>query len=145
MRRWVLALMFLISIVPAVGQAQAPALDVREGDRAAIRAVIGDQIAAFRRDDAAAAYAFASPSIQRQFAAPDIFLEMVRRGYAPVYRPQSVTFGDLVRVDTTLIQLVEIVGPDGVSVLAAYEMEQQSDGAWRINGCALLAIDRRQT
>ena len=143
MRRWALALMFLISIVPAA--AQAPALDVREGDRASIRTVIGNQIAAFRRDDAAAAYAFASPSIQRQFATPDIFLEMVRRGYAPVYRPQSVAFGDLVRVDATLIQLVEIVGPDGASVLAAYEMEQLSDGTWRINGCALFEMDRRQT
>lgn len=143
MRHWVLALIFLVSVGPAA--AQAPAQDVREGDRASIRTVIGDQIAAFRRDDAVAAYAFASPNIQRQFGTPDIFLEMVRRGYAPVYRPQSLAFGDLVRIDASLIQLVEIVGPDGASVIAAYEMEQQGDGTWRINGCALLQMDRRQT
>lgn len=143
-------LAFLMSIwialaLPALAAAQTPASDIGAGDRVAISRTIEDQIAAFRRDDGPAAFAFASPSIQRQFATPDTFMDMVRSGYAAVYRPRSVAFGDLLRVESTLLQLVEVVGPDGASVLAVYEMERQSDGSWRIAGCALYPIDRRAT
>jgi len=37
----------------------------------------------------------------------------------------------------TIIQRVELVGPDGVPALAHYVMQRQSDGSWRINGCFL--------
>jgi hypothetical protein len=136
---------FLLVFVGAAALAQSPADDVGPEDRAAIRAVIESQIAAFRRDDAAAAYAQASPSIQRQFPSPEIFVDMVRRGYAPVYRPRSFAFADLMRLENALLQLVEVVGPDGEAVLAVYEMQRQSDGAWRINGCVLFEIPRRAT
>ena len=61
------------------------------------------------------------------------------------YRPRAVVFGELRRVDSTVLQLVEVVGPDGALVLAVYEMEQQGDGSWRIAGCVLYSVDRRAT
>ena len=57
------------------------------------RSIIQNQMQAFQKGDAASAFSFANSSLQRQFQTPDIFIEMVKRGYAPVYRPQAVTFG----------------------------------------------------
>ena len=80
-----LAILGLIHMAPAPAeQAISPA------DQAAIRSVIAAQIEAFRRDDSAAAFSFASPTIQRIFGTPDQFMAMVRSGYQPVYRPREV-------------------------------------------------------
>ena len=123
----------------AWGQAMQPADDVGAADRGTIRSVIGDQMAAFRRDDAAAAFGFAAPTIQDMFGTPERFMTMVRDGYQAVYRPAEVRFGELVRIDGRLTQLVHVVGPDGVARLALYFMERQPDGTWRISGCMLAA------
>lgn len=132
-------LLLLAGFAPAA--AQAPAA----GDRGAIEQVIRDQMAAFRADDAAAAFAFASPSIQAMFGTPERFLAMVRRGYAPVYRPRSVEFRELAPRDGALVQRVLVVGPDGVPEVALYVMEQQPDGRWRIAGCFLTKAEERMT
>jgi ketosteroid isomerase-like protein len=132
-------------VLPALAWAQAapqapdPARDIGAADRGTIRAVITEQIAAFRRDDAAAAFGFAAPNIQAMFGSPERFLSMVRDSYQPVYRPSDVAFGELVRIDGQLIQLVQLVGPDGAPRLALYFMERQPDGTWRIAGCTLTA------
>ena len=123
--------------------AQAP-LDLPAADRAAIRTAIEGQMAAFRRDDGAAAFGFATPNIQSMFGDPDNFLAMVRRGYAAVYRPRSVEFAELVGEAERPVQLVHVVGPDGETALAAYEMARL-DGRWRINGCVLLPSPQKST
>jgi hypothetical protein len=125
--------------------AQTPATDVGGADRAAIRGVIESQIAAFRRDDGAGAFAFASPTIKRMFGTPENFMDMVRGGYPQVYRPSAVGFGELMRAGDRLVQLVDIVGPDGLPVIAVYEMERQPDGSWQINGCSLMRPPERTT
>jgi hypothetical protein len=136
-RVWLLALLVWPSL--AWGQTMAPADDIAAADRATIKAVIGDQMAAFRRDDAAAAFGFAAPNIQNMFGTPERFMTMVRDGYQAVYRPSEVSFGALVRIDGRLTQLVNVVGPDGVPRVALYFMEHQRDDAWRIGGCMLTA------
>ena len=125
---------------PAESQADgAPAPDSAPDATASasIRAIISDQMAAFRRDDAGAAFADASPFIQQKFGHPDLFLNLVRNAYAPVYRPRQVQFRDLVRTEAGLDQRVFVIGPDGQAYLAHYLMEQQPDGSWKINGCVL--------
>ena len=107
-------------------------------DRLAIRAVIEDQLAAFRRDDAAAAFAHASARIQARFQTPEIFMRMVRGGYQPVYRPRLVEFRDIFEWHGLPTQRVYLVGPDGVPVIALYPMERQPDGNWKIDGCTLV-------
>jgi Domain of unknown function (DUF4864) len=57
-------------------------------DRTTIRTVIERQLDAFRRDDAASAFAFASPEIQAAFSTPEDFLAVVKTFYEPVYRPR---------------------------------------------------------
>lgn len=114
-----------------------PAHAAEPGEAGAIRAVIEAQLRAFRADDGAAAFAFASPDIKRLFGDPERFMAMVRNGYQPVYRPREVEFRDLVPEGGRLVQRVLLVGPDGVPVIAAYLMEQQPDGSWLIDGCIL--------
>jgi hypothetical protein len=107
---------------------------------AAIRGVISEQIEAFRRDDAAAAFAIASPMIQQLFGDPVNFMAMVVTGYPQVYRPRSLRFLALSDAGGRLLQKVLIEGPDGALVVAQYEMIE-IDGRWRINGCTLVKGD----
>lgn len=127
----------LLLLVPATPQAQDAAIS--ETDRAAIQAVIQSQLSAFQRDDWPAAFAHASPAIQRKFGDAESFMAMVRSGYSAVYRPSETEMRALRRLDGSLVQEVLFVGPDGQAVTALYRMEQQPDGSWRIAGVLLLA------
>ena len=127
MRIWIAVLLLLTGSAGA----QSPA------DRQAIGGAIGAQIEAFRRDDGPAAFAFASPDVRQKFQTPDFFMEIVRRGYQPVYRPSSVTYGAETQQGEHIVQRVEVVGPDGRAYQALYYMIQGADGVWRIDGCEL--------
>jgi len=112
-------------------------------DAAAIRSVIERQLAAFARDDAAAAFAFASPGIQERFGTAENFLAMVERSYQPVYRPRERQFEALVEGEEGPVQKLLLVGADGRVVLALYSMEREPDGSWRISGCQLVEAEER--
>ena len=134
-RRFLLATpLILLGGAIALGQPADP-------DGQAIRDIITRQIEAFRADDGEAAFGFASPGIRQRFGDAATFMDMVRGGYAPVYRPRSLAFGAIERFQDVLVQRVRIVGPDGKRVLALYAMERQPDGTWRIAGCQLVADD----
>jgi hypothetical protein len=106
-------------------------------DGAAFTNVIEGQIAAFARDDGAAAFAFASPDIRRRLITAERFMQMVRSGFQPVYRPRSYSFGDPAMIEGMPVQPVQVIGPDGRGMVALYRMERQSDGSWRIAGVTL--------
>lgn len=118
--------------------APTSALAVTDGDRAAAQDVIERQLQAFLGDDATTAYSFAAPSIKSLFPSEDIFMEMVRQGYAPVYRPRSHAFGELKETAAGLEQAVDIVDADGQEWTALYTLARQPDGTWKITGCYLL-------
>lgn len=107
----------------------------------AIRAVIQQQLEAFRRDDGEAAFAHAAPGIRERFGTAEAFMAMVRAGYAPVYRPREVEFLEAALRDGRPMQSVRFVGPDGRAVIALYAMERQPDGTWRIAAVYLLRTD----
>ncbi len=138
--RW-LAVLALVAWGPVFVQPAGAQPAVSEADRAAIIATIEGQIAAFRRDDEAAAFAFASPMIQGMFETEARFMAMVRTLYPPVYRPRLVLFGVLEEVEGRLVQKVELIGPDGAAALALYTMIPGQDG-WRINGVVLTASEK---
>ena len=109
-----------------------------EPDVAAIRTVISGQMEAFARDDGEAAFAFAAPVIRQMFGDATTFMAMVKTGYAAVYRPKKVTFGELVAPESRLpVQRVYVVGPDGDLLAFDYVMERQAGGEWRIAGVYL--------
>ncbi|MEX2201007.1 MAG: DUF4864 domain-containing protein [Dongiaceae bacterium] len=141
------AIGFLAVLLIAAPPDAALLMDARADDSATvapdsaaageIRSIIENQLDAFLADDGARAFSFASPDLQVQFGSPDVFMSMVRTGYAPVYRPQDFEFLDLLQAPGGLVQQVHVVGADGNAVIAHYRMEQQPDGSWRIAGCML--------
>ena len=142
--RPVRALAALILSLVLAGTAIAQELSLSDSDRAAIRDIIGKQVEAFQRDDGAAAFGYASPAIQGMFGTVEIFMDMVRQGYQPVYRPRVFDFREIVMLHGQPAQKVHVVGPDGRPVTAFYPMTQLPDGSWRINGCYLKAADEHQ-
>ena len=107
-------------------------------DVAAAQSVIRAQEQAFGRDDSAAAYSHAAPSIQQIFPEADIFMQMVRQAYPPVYRHKSFEFGEARAADGQIAQRVHIVDANGEAWEALYTLEQQPDGSFKITGCSLL-------
>jgi Domain of unknown function (DUF4864) len=122
-----LALLLIGSLGPACA-----AEDVTAG-----QSIIRSQEEAFGRDDAAAAYTFASPGIQARFHDPDTFMAMVRSGYTPVYRHRSFEFGEAKIADGKILQEVHIIDANGAAWEALYTLETQPDGSLKISGCVL--------
>jgi hypothetical protein len=126
----------LVLVVALLATLAVPA---RAADNmAAARSVIGSQLDAFGRDDAATAYGYAAPSIRELFPQADIFMSMVRNSYAPVYRHKSFEFGEARVADGQIAQRVRIIDADGIPWDALYTLELQPDGSIKISGCALL-------
>ena len=113
-------------------------LAVGIGGSAAVQSVIAQQLDAFLAEDGAAAYSFAAPGIKQMFPTQDIFMELVRRGYQPVYRSRSHAFGELKETAAGLEQIVDIVDAAGEFWTARYTLEKQPDGSWKITSCMLL-------
>jgi Domain of unknown function (DUF4864) len=128
MRAVVLVIALLLGLAPA-----ALADDV-----ATAQGVIRAQEQAFASDDAAAAYSHAAPEIKQLFPQADIFMQMVRQGYAPVYRHRSFEFGEARAAGGHIAQRVHIVDDNGEAWEAMYTLEQQPDGSLKITGCSLL-------
>ena len=101
--------------------------------RADMARTVLDQLAAFRRDDWAAAYAYASATIQSRFDL-EAFRQMVTGGYAPIARSTTATVSHVEVVDPShgLVE-VRVEGANGEMIDALYELVVEQ-GQWRING-----------
>lgn len=102
-------------------------------DGAEIRGVIGDQIAAFRADDLATAFGYASPTIQGMFRTPENFGRMVAGGYPMIWRPDAVSFLGLREEGGRPVQRMGFRDAAGGFHLFDYLMVEGADG-WRIDG-----------
>lgn len=122
-----IAMLLLFALPPA-----------RADDAENAQAIIRSQVEALGRDDANAAYSYASPMIQQMFPQPETFMSMVRNGYAPVYRHKSFEFGEAQSAGGRTAQRVRIVDANGELWEALYTVEQQTDGSLKISGCVLL-------
>jgi len=129
MRAFAVLVTFVIGFALPVQAAD----DVAAGQR-----VIRSQVEALGRDDAAAAYSYAAPAIQDVFPQADIFMDMVRQSYAPVYRHRSFEFGEARASDGKIAQRVHIIDAEGVPWEALYTLELEPDGSIKISGCVLL-------
>ena len=105
-----------------------------------MRSVIELQLDAFARGDATTAYAQASPTIQTLFPTEEIFMMMVRSGYAALIAPRRVEFLELFYDQASPVYRVGIESPDGTRWMAFYRMAAQPDRSWRIAGCLLTII-----
>jgi Domain of unknown function (DUF4864) len=130
------ASLFLSSIASALDSHKVRR--VSSHDWRAIQDVISRQMNAFRLDDDEAAFSLASPGIREMFESASNFMEMVRSEYRPVYRPRTFRFLKPAVIDGEPVQAVEVVALDGAVSIAAFSLERQRNGSWRISGCRLL-------
>jgi hypothetical protein len=126
MRTVVFSLMFCV-----IGAFGAQAQD------AEIKGTISQQFDAFRADDFAQAFEFASPTLQQMFRTPDNFWAMVTQGYPMVWKPADVRFLELRETAGTYWQKVMITDDKGAMHVLEYRMLQTDEG-WRINGVQIL-------
>ena len=129
MRRLLLSL--VLACMPALS---APAQEARNP---AIESTIQQQFDAFRAEDVATAFSFASPNIKGIFGTPENFGMMVRNGYPMVWRPAEVQYLELREVAGNLWQRVMVTDQAGRTHLLDYQMVQTGDG-WQINAVQLL-------
>lgn len=122
-----LSLLFAISL-PTPSMAE----DAVEGSRQ----IIQRQIEAFLKEDAGAAYAFAAPGIKARYPDKDVFFDMVKKSYQPVYKPGNYAFGRSLSLNggETILHEVLIEGRDGKDWKAIYQLLRQPDGSYRIGG-----------
>ncbi len=123
MRRAMLALMLMS------GAAQA--------DPAAMQAVIGGQIEAFRAEDVDTAFGYAAPGIVRMFRTPDTFGSMVRQGYPMVWAPGTIEYLGSEDRGGAWTQDVLVTDEAGRLFTLEYTMVETPDG-WKIAGVRLL-------
>ena len=136
-RRLILAALGILAFLGAHLPLSAQGVSAAEATE--FQRIISSQLNAFNADDGASAYAFAAPNIQRMFPSPEMFLSMVKKGYAPVYRRQSHAFGKIGNeMAGQPTQHVTIIDANGKVWTALYAMERQPDGSWKISGCSLV-------
>ena len=101
-----------------------------EASKTQAQEIIRGQIEAFKSGQDAVAYSYASPYVKGFFPDVGIFMEMVKRGYQPVYNPRNYDFGRVKEpADGTVVQEVLITGPDGKPWTALYTLVRMPDGA----------------
>ena len=116
---------------------------ISEHDKVIIRQAIEKQLQAFQENDADSAFAFASPTIQQQFATPEKFMSAVENEYQAVYRPRAVMFRGFKTIDNYPAQVLILMDEKGDLTQAIYVMQYQRDRTWRIHGCFLVPLDKQ--
>lgn len=119
----------LLLVIGLMGSAAAQDAD--------IEATIGAQIEAFKADDFAQAFTFASPNIQGIFRTPDNFGNMVRNGYPMVWRPAEIRYLELREIAGVLWKKVMITDTKGAVHILDYQMIKLENG-WKINGVQMV-------
>ncbi len=130
-RLCLLALLMFASVTTFAPRAHADAASE-------IQSVISDQLKAFNEDDTQRAYGHAADIIKKIFPSSQIFMEMVKTGYPPVYRAKSWSFNEPTPLDNGYSQIVRLTDEQGRMWSALYTLERDSAGEWKITGCRLL-------
>lgn len=103
------------------------------------RETITGQIEAFRSGDAEAAFGFAGAGFKRSYEDAERFLaDIDRAGYGPIVRSRSHSFGTFREVgEDRVVQVVNLVGPDQSLYEAIYQLADEPDLGWRVQGVVL--------
>ncbi|OAN73413.1 DUF4864 domain-containing protein [Sulfitobacter sp. EhC04] len=102
-----------------------------------IEGTIDSQFEAFKADDFATAFTYATPSLQQLFQSPQNFQRMVTQGYPMVWRPAEVRYLELRERGGAMWQKVQITDAKGFTHILDYKMEQ-TDMGWRIGAVQIL-------
>ncbi|MEH6468613.1 MAG: DUF4864 domain-containing protein [Porticoccus sp.] len=106
--------------------------EVDEVDVRAVRLVIDSQISAFKSGDHQSAYAFAAANVKQAFPSVEIFIDMVRRGYMPLYQPESYFFGRNMLSEGEVYQELIVTDANRQLWQIIYTLVQQEDKSWKV-------------
>lgn len=121
----------------APAQVPAPPPPPTAEDFAAFRSAINTVVDALRKDDYAAAYAVAAPSMKALYPNLQAFTQVIRGRYAQLIKPKTVVFGTVSQTSQGPVQRVFITVTDGRAFVASFSMQQQPDNAWLIGGITI--------
>lgn len=120
----------------ALWAAPAKSEPAADGDAAAVRGVIENQLDAFARDAWTEAFDYAGPGVRSAFGSAENFSRMVREGYPMVWRPADVTFLDASDEGAYIVQRLRVVDQAGDAFLLRYYLKEVV-GVWRIEAVDL--------
>lgn len=103
------------------------------------RDAVNAQIEAFRTGDAETALEYAGAAFKNTYKDAASFLADVERaGYAPIVSSRTHSFGSFREFgETAVIQIVNLVGPDQSLYEAAYQLANEPDEGWRVQGVVM--------
>ena len=131
----------LLSVLLSVLMCVPPA--AQEEDTAWRDTVTG-QIVALRGGDGAAALSFAGAAFRANYQAdPQRFVDdIARSGYGPIGQSRSHSFGAYRELAPgAVLQVVEFIDKDGRVWEAIYQLVDERDEGWRIQGVALRSTE----
>ena len=105
-------------------------------DKQAIEAqtVISDQLSAFIEGDGQRAFSHAALTIRQRFQTPERFMDMVERGYGPIYRSSTYDFGRNSAQGNQIVQELILTDKKGNTWQSIYVLMKQEDGSLKIMG-----------
>lgn len=138
MIRQVLTLLSLLAGLLAPWMAGvAAAEEMNASDAFAIRTTVQSQLDAFAEDDAVKAFALATDSTRNLLGNAERFLQLIKDQYPPVYRNRLALFSNPEMIDGHALVMVRLTDPKNTVWIAIYEMQQDVEGSWKIDGCNL--------
>ena len=110
------------------------------------RETVTGQILALRGDDGEAALSFAGAAFRANYQSnPQQFADDVARsGYGPIGQSRSHSFGAFRELAPgVVLQEVEFIGADGRVWEAVYQLADERDEGWRVQGVVLRSTSGR--
>ncbi len=103
------------------------------------RETVTGQIAALRSGDGVTALSLAGAGFRAAYDDPQRFIDdIARSGYGPIGTSRSHSFGAFRELTTgVVVQEVEFVGTDGRVWEAIYQLADERDEGWRVQGVVL--------
>lgn len=133
-------LLWLRLLAVILAFAAPPALAQEDPVETPWQDIITSQIQAFRDHDAPAAFSYAGAGFQVTFQNAEIFFEaIVSSGYAPIMESVSHSFGRFQKIgEVAVIQEVRLVSPEQELYTAIYQLTDEEDRGWRVQGVQLV-------
>ena len=131
--------LFCLAALLPVGRACAE--NVAAADARLIKMVVQSQLKALSEDDATEAFALSTPEARSEIGSPENLMRIVKENFGPLYHCRLAIFMNPENDDGDVTQTVRITDDQDHVWLAVYDMEQEPDGGWEIDGWELLETD----
>jgi len=107
-------------------------------EQEAIRGLITDHLSALQTKDATAAFAQLSPPTQLLFKTAGNFMRLMIEEFPILVATKKIIFVELIELDGYVVEVVQLIGPDGMPVNGLVIVDQMDDDTWRINSIGIM-------